>query len=161
MLTLLLCLTAHAQETGTPAAVSGTEAGTTKKLGVGATVGYPHQVTLKYAINDKAGIAGYLGANTSIDWAMLRVQWEQDFYNIGDWGFGRLDIFWQAGVVLRIQPDAIGPGGGGGAGARLRFKEVPAEVFGEHGIYGFPTAALDRDLAWIGITSSYGGRWYF
>lgn len=154
---MLMLLTALATA---PAMAGKTEVGTNKKVGIGATVGSPHAFTAKWYLNPNAGIALFVGVRPLWGGA-VRVSYQQDFWNIGNWSWGKLDMGWQAGVIAwGGLGNPLLPGAGGGVGAHLRFKSVPAEVFVDHAAYVYPTGFWS-DARGVGYVGSLGGRWYF
>jgi hypothetical protein len=155
---MLMLLSALATE---PAHAAKTQVGTKKKLGVGVSGGIPNSFTMKYYLKPKSGIAVHVGL--SLFWgSALRVQYEQDFWNIGNWAWGKLDMDFNVGVMswMSLSNFSLLPGAGGGVGVHLRFKDVPAEVFIDNAVYVYPTAFLNntRGLSYVG---GAGGRWYF
>ncbi len=140
-----------------------TEVGTSKKFGIGVSVGYPHYVTGKYWLDSKGGVAFYAGGSIFAG-ATGRVQYERQFVNFMKYDkLGRLDMFWAVGAVGGWGGGTIAPGAGAGVGAELRFKKFPAAVHHETLLYTYPTLWQYRTpgLGYVWVTSSLGGRWYF
>ena len=136
-----------------------TEVGTSKTFGLGLQGGYPATFTGKYWVNDLGGVAFHVG--TVATYLEGRVQVEQRFYDIGDWSFANLGLYWNAGVSARSWTSSgtdvsIGPTGG--VGAEMRFHVVPAAVFVETDAQYY---VLDPVSVPVGFTTGAGGRWYF
>jgi hypothetical protein len=137
------------------------EVGTTKKFGAGATTGWPFiQGTVKYYLDEKSGIAGFVGIGS---WAGLdlRVQYEREITDFHEWDFGRLGMNWLAGGYLESvwYYGGFAPGAYGGANAYLKFNDVPAEVFSGPSLgVGYFTYA---GAPYLMVFWDLGGRWYF
>jgi len=149
-----------------------TDVATSKKLGLGVATGYPYlNITAKYYLDDKGGIALYLG--TAGTFQNLRGAYQRELAELGNWSWARLPLYWQAGADLGLWTTGYGYaapriGVFGGAGASLQFHKVPAEVFVEAGIGVLPLNGYCHDAnlvadgaCWIGVSSEAGGRWYF
>jgi hypothetical protein len=155
---LLLALSLATQD----AHAGKSEVGTSKTTGIGVNLGYPNAFTAKLYFKPKSGMSVTAGAYPGgLGTAMVRVQYEQVFYTIGNWDWGKLDLYWNAGVGSNVTIVGLNlqPGIGGGVSALLRFKDVPAEVFVDNSIYVYPalfSAAFDT-----GYVGGLGGRWYF
>ncbi len=136
-----------------------TEVGTSKTFGIGFQGGYPATFTGKYWINDAGGVSFHVAA--SAFYLEGRAQVEQRFYDIGNWSFADLALYWDAGVSTRLWTTTSGGlsvGPTGGVGAEMRFHAVPAAVFAET---NFQYYLLDLTAPTTGVTSGAGGRWYF
>ena len=155
MLLLALALTndAHAKKT---------QVGTEKTTGIGVNLGSPNAFTAKFWMKPKKAVSVTAGVYPlSLGTAMVRVQYEQVFYTIGNWNWGKLDLYWNAGVGSNVTVVGLGlqPGVGGGVSALIRFKAVPAEVFVDNSIYAYPAWLTPSfDTSYVG---GVGGRWYF
>jgi hypothetical protein len=149
-----------------------TEVGMDKQLGLGVATGYPYlNVTGKYYLTDKAGIAGYLGS--AFSYQSLRAAWQSEITELANWDFARFPMYWQAGADIGLWTPGYGYTGGrvglyGGLGVALQFHEVPAEVFGEIAIGVYPVNGYCHDanvvadgVCWMGANGTAGGRWYF
>jgi len=152
MLSLLLALSA-AEAADAP------EAGTSKQFGLGVSLGYPHGVNGKYWLNKKGGVGFYGGAGLLYGLSG-HVAYEQNFWQIGDWDWARLNMYWNVGGIggLGVGRGALGAVGGG-VGATMRFKAVPAEAFVHHHSY-IPVTYFSSQT-YYGQTTFAGGRWYF
>jgi hypothetical protein len=137
-----------------------TEVGTAKTFGLGFQGGYPVTFTGKYWLNDGGGVAFHVGASTAL-YLEGRVQVEQRFYDIGNWPFADLALYWDAGVITRLWTTTSGGlslGPTGGVGAEMRFHAVPAAVFAETNVQYY---LLDAGTVTVDYTTGAGGRWYF
>lgn len=167
MLTPLLLLTQFA--------MAGSEIGTEKMLGAGVVTGDPYiGVTGKYWINDKSGIAAFLG--TSVVFHTLRGSFESEFMTVGeDWDFGQLPVYWHADVevgayFLRNQGVYPRVAAGGGVGTAFQLDMLPVEAYANVGIlagyngycgaYG-AYSPLRSVFCYVRPTVWAGGRWYF
>lgn len=156
MLSLLLALAvpdAHA-----------TDVGRSKRIGVGIEVGAPAGLSAKYFFNEKQGVSLHVGA-----WSTSRVyvagQFEFEFLELGQFGWGRADLYGLAGIetgYIYVYPYDNGYGGlYGGAAAELQFDAVPINLYLELG--------LGMGLTNDGVTarvvpnahSTLGARWHF
>ncbi len=161
--TLLLC---------TQLAHAGSDVGTEKKFGVGVSTGDPAVAfTGKFWLSDHAGIAFYAG--TSFVHHSVRASFQSNIHTWGeDWSFGRLPLYWHAGVdaglytVLGYVAPTVGVNGG--VGVALQFDAVPAEVFAEAGLHvgynGYCGVSYYTGSAvgcWVSGMGAAGGRWYF
>jgi hypothetical protein len=149
-----------------------TEVGKGKVFGIGATTGYPAiAVTGKYYLNQKTGIAAFLG--TTVFYHQLQVEYQSEFLEIHDWDFARFPIYWFAGLDLGLTSLVNGSldftlypkiGVIGGVGVALQFHDVPAEVFVESGLGIYPLNGCDGfyyAACLPGVMGHAGGRWYF
>lgn len=149
-----------------------TEVAIDKKFGLGVATGVPYlNVTMKYYLNDKSGIAAYAGS--SILYHDLRAAWQSEFVEAANWSWARLPIYWQAGIDVGLWTASYGYASGrlgvfGGAGGALQFHNVPAEVFVEASIGVFPVNGYCTDsnvvadaVCWVQPGTTVGGRWYF
>ncbi len=156
MLLLALSLMTH------DAHAAKTEVGHEKTIGVGVNLGYPNAFSGKFWFNPDAGISLTAGAYPGrLGTALVRVAYEQVFYTIGDWDWGKLDLYWNAGVAsnITIVGAVLQPGAGGGVSVMIRFKDAPAEVFVNNAIYLYPALfGASFDYGYVG---GFGGRWYF
>jgi hypothetical protein len=137
-----------------------TEVGHSKTFGLGLQAGVPATFTGKYWVNDKGGVAFHIGAFSGL-YLDGRIQVEQRFYDLGDWSFAHLGLYWDAGVITRLWTTTSGGvslGPTGGVGAEMRFHTVPAAVFAET---NFQYYLLDAGTLSVAYTSGAGGRWYF
>ena len=140
-------------------AAQATEVGTSKAFGLGLQAGYPDTFTGKYWVNDQGGLAFHIGAFSEF-YLDGRIQLEQRFYDIGNWSFAHLGLYWNAGVTTRLRHTGgvVSLGPTGGVGAEMRFHVVPAAVFAEA---NFQYYLLDAGLFGLPYTTGAGGRWYF
>jgi len=137
-----------------------TEVGTSKTTGIGVNLGSPNAFTAKFWLKPKAGVSLTVG-KYFLGSTLVRVQYEQVFYTIGNWDWGKLDLYWNAGGGTRVALVGLAfqPGVGGGVSAMIRFKDVPAEVFIDNSIYLYPAfASAAFNYGYVG---GFGGRWYF
>lgn len=142
------------------------DVGTSKKFGIGANVGAPVEFTLKYWFDEKSGVSAAAGTY-GFAWFDLRGQYERDITSFHEWPWGELGMYWDAGLQISGYPatfygvSGVGVGPYGGVAARLRFNDVPAEVYAGPDI-GFQ---FDKYGALSGVSPIYhgtvGGRWYF
>jgi hypothetical protein len=162
-------LTALALVTALTTNANASDVATTKKLGVGVATGpFAISATGKYYLSDKVGISAYLG--TSGVYHGLRANFEMEFWPIHDWNFGRLDMYWDAGVDAGLWTyfgyTGAQVGLGGGVGAELQFEKVPASVFVDVGLGVYPLNLCSGYGAYAGFClvsprGAAGGRWYF
>ena len=153
MLSLLVALT-----TSDAVAGDAPEAGTSKKFGIGLNLGYPHGVNGKYWLKKNSGVGFYGGAGVLYGLSG-HVAYEQNFWEIGDWDWARLNLYWNVGGVGGLRWSGLLGGAGGGVGATMRFKAVPAEAFIHHHSY-IPVTLFSSNVYYGHLTFA-GGRWYF
>jgi hypothetical protein len=146
------------------------DVGTVKKLGLGVATGpFFASVTGKYYLSDKVGISAYLGTNGF--YHGIRANFEMEFVEFHEWDFGRLDMYWDAGVDAGLYTSvfytSLGYGGelgvGGGVGVELQFSNVPASVFVDAGL-GIHPICGSLSLSGFCLVQgrgAAGGRWYF
>lgn len=164
MLTSILLLTSLAH--------AGSEVGSDRTFGIGVATGDPAlAVTGKLWLSDNAGIAFFAG--TSVLHHGVRGSFQSNIHTWGeDWSFGRLPLYWHAGVDAGLWTvlGAVRPtfGVNGGAGVALQFDAVPAEVFVEAGLHvGYDTYCAGGygrfygPACFVGGLYAAGGRWYF
>jgi hypothetical protein len=151
------------------ATANASDVATEKKFGIGVASGpMAISVTGKYYFSDKAGVSAYLG--TSGLYTGLRANFEDEFVTFHEWDFGRLDMYWDAGLDVGLL-SYYGVGGfelgvGGGVGVELQFEKVPASVFVDAGLGIWPLngATYVDGFPGFGLVSprgAAGGRWYF
>lgn len=156
MLTLLLALSvpdAHA-----------TDVGRSKRFGVGVELGAPLGLSGKYFFNEKQGVSVHLGA-----WAdrrvMLGAQFEFEFLEMGDFGWGRADLYGLAGLAtgyLYTYPYKNGFGSVyGGAAAELQFNDAPINLYLEIAIGLGLTSDGVQSVLIAEPHSTLGARWHF
>lgn len=153
----------------TQLAHAGSDIGTDKKLGVGASTGDVYLAfSGKYWLSEKSGLTATLG--TAFYYQAFRVGFESNIVTVGDdWSFGQLPIYWHADVELAAYtvPYAFyhRVAVGGGAGAALQFDSVPAEVFVNVGLTvgysGYCGTSYVAALCVVRPLGTVGGRWYF
>lgn len=153
MLSLLVALTTSDVHAG-----DAPEAGTSKPLGLGVSLGYPHTLNGKYWMTKKSGVGFYAGGSI-LSGLSGHVAYEQFFWQIGDWDWARLNLYWNIGAIGGLRYVGVLAGAGGGVGASMRFKDVPAEAFIHHNTYVTPT--LFSSNVYYGSLAMVGGRWYF
>lgn len=152
-----------------------TEVATAKKLGIGVASGpFYISATGKYYLSKKSGISAYLGTSFA-SYNGLRVNFESEFVEFADWDFGRLDMYWDAGLDVGVwmSPFAYADGShdvagqlgiGGGVGVELQFHKYPASVFVDVGlgVNALNTCAYSAStFCLISPRGAAGGRWYF
>lgn len=156
---LLAALAANPAEASESSGQS--EVGTSKSFGIGVLVGR-HSVTGKYFLNRDSGIGIY--ANPGLFGIAGHVAYEKNFWEIGDWPFASLDMYWNVGAIGGVTRIATGTtplaGVGGGVGASMRFKSVPAEAFIHNFMYTAPTY-YSYGFGYVNYYGGLGGRWYF
>ncbi|HJN77708.1 MAG TPA: hypothetical protein QGF58_27555 [Myxococcota bacterium] len=153
MLSLLVLLATTPALAGDPP-----PAGTSNPFGLGVSLGYPHNLNGKYWMNKKAGVGFYAGGGLLYGLSG-HVAYEQLFWQIGDWDWARLNMYWNVGVIGGLRWSGALLGAGGGVGATMRFKTVPAEAFIHHNSYITPT--LFSSNTYYGHNTFVGARWYF
>ena len=141
-----------------------TDVGRSKRIGVGIEVGAPAGLSAKFFLNEKQGVSLHVGA-----WATTRFavsgQFEFEFLELGDWGWGRADLYGLAGLetgYIYVYPYDHGYGGVyGGAAAELQFNDVPINLYLELGA----GIALTGDGVQSVVVplghSTLGARWHF
>ncbi|MES2641586.1 MAG: hypothetical protein V4850_18995 [Myxococcota bacterium] len=149
--------------------VEASDVATTKKFGIGVASGpFAISATGKFYLSEKSGIAAYLGSSGIYHGA--RVNFESEFVEFGDWDFGRLDMYWDAGVDVGLWTyfgyTGAQIGVGGGVGIELQFNKVPASVFVDVGLGVYPLNLCSGYGAYAGFClisprGAAGGRWYF
>ncbi len=141
------------------ATAQATEVGTAKTFGLGFQGGVPATFTGKYWFNDLGGVSFHVGTVAAV-YLEGRVQIEQRFFDIGNWSFADLALYWNAGVSTRSwlgSSTGLSIGPTGGVGAEMRFHTVPAGVFVETDAQYY---LVDAASVPLGIASGAGGRWY-
>lgn len=137
--------------------------GTDKKFGIGAHLGSSATITGKYYLSEKNGLAFHVG--TWYFWSIhARVQFESEFVEFADWDFGRLDMYWNAGVSFNQGFFYAGTdiGVGGGVGVELQFHNFPLQVFIEADLHIQPTGFIPGfGYSWYSYYAGPGARWYF
>ncbi|MCP4918585.1 MAG: hypothetical protein GY913_16910 [Proteobacteria bacterium] len=132
--------------------------GTEKQFGLGVVLG-SHSLTGKYWLNKKSGISFYV--NPGLLASRGHVAYESNFWEIGNWNFAKLDMYWNVGAVGgAVYSTGALVGVGGGVGATMRFKSVPAEAFIHNHLYTIPTY-YKYNFGYVSWFGGAGGRWYF
>lgn len=153
-------------------AATGTEIGTARKLGLGASFGNGYiSLAGKYWFKPTLGVSAYVGNGWLLQ--QLRVNFEQDIFTVRDMDVGRLDLYWLAGmdVGLWVQPGfAAGKlGFGAGVGVNLKFNDWPLDAFLDIGAGGYPfdyctlpaVNGLPATLCYLEPRADLGMRYYF
>ena len=155
-----------------PSFASASDVATREQFGIGVATGYPFlNVTGKYYLGPKAGIAAYVG--TAFYYQNLRGAYQLELTELHAWDWARLNLYGQAGLDIGLVTQSWGKAQGRigpfvGAGTALQFNKVPLEVFAELGIgvevvntYCHAANAVSDGACWIGINGGSGARWYF
>ncbi len=147
-----------------------TEVGADKNFGIGVELGFYYSFTGKYFFGDNSGLAFCVGGSPlGYGYTNGRVQYEGRVLEFADWKFADFGGYWNAGLASRIWLDsaiasAVQVGPTGGVGVELRFKDVPAAVYGETDfrlwLVGPKTGTYDGINQFL-LTPLVGGRWYF
>lgn len=149
-----------------------TEVGAGKNFGIGIETGWVNCFTGKYFLADNQGIAFHVGGSAlglGGGYTEARVQYEMRVLEFFDWKFADFGGYWDAGVVTRYWllssvTDPLQLGATGGVGVEMRFKDVPAAVYGETDARLYligPATGTFAGIRQFGAVSTIGGRWYF
>lgn len=145
---------------------SASDIGESRRFGLGIQVGTSQTVTLKAYFNPWMGIALHGGITTALGGVHARAQFEMEFFEIHDWDFGRLDLYWNAGFtvtgIVTGSHTGARPGLHGGIGIEMQLHPVPLQVFLEVDPVFYPFWTLSEvEYFPLGVHVGLGARWYF